>query len=175
MKSILAILAGMILIAAHFQNPELQKDQTEEVLAVYYFGATNVGFCTSPENIKKIKKIKKDLVARHKDIKLKFVMICLDENIEKGLKFIRKHGFWDEISIGSFFGNELALMYLNTAKIPELPHVLVFKDTLSAGKWNIPVLKDRKLLVDLAGKKQIEEWIKGEYPLVNPNNQREEK
>ena len=80
----------------------------------------------------------------------------MDEDIEEGLKFIKKYGYWDEISIGSFYYNELALNYLNKTEIPGVPHVMVYKDFLMKKKeMFIPIIMERKLLVDLAGATQI--------------------
>jgi hypothetical protein len=92
----------------------------------------------------------------------------MDENIEEGLKFIKKYGYWDEISIGKFYNNELALNYLNKTEIPGVPHVLVYKDILiKKEKVSVPIIKERKLLVDLVGGTQIGNWINNDYPLKN--------
>ena len=158
-------MAGLLLLIGAVPYSESQKEKTEEFLVVYYFTATDFGFCTAPENIEKIKKIKSDFAAKSKSQKLKFVIVSLDENIEEGLKLIKKHGTWDEISVGSRFRNELALTYLNRSKIPEVPHILIIKAVISSGKWNIPVVTRQELLADLAGGEQIGEWIDKGYPL----------
>ena len=165
MKRAYVVLAGAMLIGSFFLNYVMSKDEAKEIIVFYYFASTQFGYCSLPENIEKIKKIKTEFPEKYKKTEIKFVMICLDDNLEKGLKFIRKHGYWDEISIGKSFGNELALNYLNISKIPKVPHILVFKDLHETGKWNLPVIKERKLIVDLAGTEQIEEWIQQEYPL----------
>jgi hypothetical protein len=169
-----AVLAGVLLMIGAVLDSGVQKEQKKEFLVVYYFAATDIGFCTAPENIEKIKKIKTDFSARHKSQKLKFVMVALDENIEAGLKLINKHGTWDEISVGSRFRNELALAYLNRSKIPVLPHILVLKDVISARKWNIPVVHRQELLADLAGGEQIAEWIEKGYSLPYINTPEDE-
>jgi len=165
MKGTSAILIGIFLLIIILPGYGWEEEELEEALVVYYFGATNYGFCTAPENIKKIKKIKTDFSKKYKGLNMKFVMVCMDEDIKEGLKFIKKYGYWDEISIGGFYTNELALYLLNRAQIPKVPHILVFQDTLATERWNIPVLKRRKLLVDLMGGKEIEDWIEEEYPL----------
>jgi len=165
MKGAYAVLAGALLIGSFFLNSTVTKDDAKEIMVFYYFASSQFGYCAMPENIKKIKKIKTELCEKYKKTKIKFVMVCLDDNLEKGLKFIMKHGYWDEISIGKSFGNELALNYLNVSKIPKVPHILVFKDLHETGKWNLPVIKERKLIVDLAGAGQIEKWIQQEYLL----------
>lgn len=165
MKGMSAVFIGIFLLAIILPGYGSEEEEFEEILVVYYFGATNCGFCTAPENIKKIKKIKTDFSAREKGLYAKFVMVCMDEDIKEGLKFIKKYGYWDEISIGGFYKNELALSVLNRARIPGVPHILVFQDTLARGRWNIPVLKKRMLLADLVGGKEIEDWIEEGYPL----------
>lgn len=165
MKGMSAVFIGIFLLAIILPGYGSKEEEFEETLVVYYFGATNCGFCTAPENINKIKKIKTDFSAREKSLYAKFVMVCMDEDIKEGLKFIKKYGYWDEISIGGFYKNELALSVLNRARIPGVPHILVFRDTLTRERWNIPVLKKRRLLVDLVGGKEIEDWIEEGYPL----------
>jgi hypothetical protein len=165
MKRAYAVLAGVFLIGTFFLNTAVTKDEAKEIIVFYYFASTQFGYYAAPENIEKIKKIKTEFSEKYKKTEIKFVMVCLDDNLEKGLKFIRKHGYWDEISIGKSFGNELALNYLNISKIPKVPHILVFKDLHKTGKWNLPVIKERNLIVDLAGAEQIEEWIQQKYPL----------
>lgn len=167
------LIFGAIVLDSETQS-ETQKDKEEEVLVVYYFGATNIGFCILPENIAKIKEIKTDFPGKFEDSKIKFVMVCLDEDINDGLKFIKKYGFWDEISIGRAYHNELALFTLNRISTPEVPHIFVFKDRLSYGKWKLPVTKRRDLLVDLAGEERIDEWINKRYPVPYRNNTMEE-
>jgi hypothetical protein len=92
----------------------------------------------------------------------------MDKDIEEGLKFIEKYGYWDEISIGAFYNNELALSYLNKTEIPGVPHVMVYKDSLiKKEKVSVPIIKERKLLVDLVGGTQIGDWINSSYLLQN--------
>ena len=174
MKLPAVIMAVLLIFGAIVLDSETQKDTEEEILVVYYFGATNIGFCVLPENIAKIKEVKADFQKKIKDYKIKFVMVCLDEDIDEGLKFIKKYGFWDEISIGRSYHNELALFSLNKISTPELPHIFVFKDRLSYGKWKLPVTKRRDLLVDLAGEKRIDEWINKGYPVPYRNDVLEE-
>lgn len=175
MKVAVAILAGGVILGNIFSFSHREDRKTEEVLVVYYFGSTDFGFCTLPENIEKIKKIKTDLSDEYRNRNIKFVMVCMDKDIKKGLKFIQKHGYWDEISIGSFYSNELALKILNNSPVPEVPHLMVFKDVISIGKWNLPSIKERTLLVDLAGEVKISEWIQKAYPIPFRNNLTEEK
>lgn len=164
-----AVLAGLLLLVGAVTDADFQREQTEEYLVVYYFAATDFGFCTVPKNIEKIKKIKVDLSAKTKSQRLKFVMVALDENIEEGLKLIDKHGTWDEISAGSRFRNELALAHLNRSGIPVIPHLLVFREVISAGKWHIPIVLRRERLADLAGGEQIAGWMEKGYSLPYVN------
>jgi hypothetical protein len=175
MKVAVAVLLGGLVLGNMFLDSHIQDKESAEVLIVYYFGATDFGFCTAQENIEKIKKIKTDLSDKYGNKKTKFVMVCMDKDIKKGLKFIQKYGYWDEISIGSFYDNELALAALNASPVPKVPHLMVFKDIHSIGKWSLPLLKERTLLVDLAGGEQISEWIRKTYPVPFINNSKEEK
>lgn len=171
MKAAVAILVGGMILGSVFLDSSRENEKFEETLVVYYFGATDFGFCMVPDNIEKIKKIKTELSEEYGRSKVKFVMVCMDKDVEKGLKFVKKYGYWDEISIGSFYNNELALAALNSSHLPEVPHVMVFKDILSFGKWSLPLRKERTLLVDLAGEEQINEWIQKAYPVPFRNNQ----
>ncbi len=175
MKAAVAILVGGMILGSVFLDSSRENEKFEETLVVYYFGATDFGFCMVPDNIEKIKKIKTELSEEYGRSKVKFVMVCMDKDVEKGLKFVKKYGYWDEISIGSFYNNELALAALNSSHLPEVPHVMVFKDILSFGKWSLPLRKERTLLVDLAGEEQINEWIQKAYPVPFRNNQTVEK
>jgi hypothetical protein len=172
MKHKVSFFAGAALALLLIPTVIAQKEMQQDFLVVYYFGATDIGFCTAPDNIEKIKKLKKDLPLEYENLRFKFVLVCLDENLDTGLKFIKKYGQWDEIAIGGSYGNELALNHLNTTELPSLPHILIFKDTLASGRWNIPVMKRRKLLVDLAGEKQIGDWIDKGYPIFADKNSR---
>jgi hypothetical protein len=172
MKHNVSFYGGTVLALLLMSTVIAQKDKQQDFLVVYYFGATNIGFCTAPDNIEIIKKLKKDLPLEHENFRFKFVLVCLDENLDTGQKFIKKYGQWDEIAIGGSYGNELALYHLNTTELPSLPHILIFKDTLTSGRWNIPVIERRKLLVDLAGEKQIGDWIDKGYPIFDDKNSR---
>jgi len=144
------------------------QNKSNEIYVVYYFGATSCGYCNMPKNIEKIKKIRIDFSGKYPDLNVKYVMVCMDEDIDEGLKFIKKYGYWDEISIGNFYNNELALSYLNKTEIPGVPHVLIYRDLLvKKEKLSIPIIKERKLLVDLVGGTQIGSWINDGYPLKN--------
>jgi hypothetical protein len=100
----------------------------------------------------------------HKEFDVKFVLVCIDKDIEEGLKFINKYGYWDEISIGGSFHNELVLNYLDKAAIPgSMPHVIVFLDSYEND--SVPIIKERKAIVDLAGVTKIKKWVNDNFPL----------
>jgi hypothetical protein len=154
----------LILFIPIFLYPQ---DSYKDTYVVCYFGATNCGYCNIPANIEKIKQIRNEFYKKYLDFNVKYVFVCMDKNIEEGLEFIKKYGgYWDELSIGSFYNNELSLNLLNTMKIPGLPHVMVYKDTYSKKEqFSVPVIKERKLLVDLVGGVQITDWISKGYQL----------
>ena len=165
MKILYCSLAACFCLALVVPILPGAQDVPKETCVVYYFGATNCGYCNVPENIEKIKQIKNEFYKKYPNFDTKYVLVCMDRNIEEGLAFIKKYGFWDEISIGSFYHNELALNYLNKTKIAGVPHIIVYKDNYEIGEYSIPVIKDRKLVVDLVGASEITNWISNGYPL----------
>jgi len=165
MKREYSVFLGVLLIGSFFLNLTFIKEEFKETLVFYYFASTQFGTCTAPESIERIKNIKTEFSEKYSESSIKFVMVCLNHDFDKALKFIKKHGDWDEISIGQSFANELALTLLNPSEIPKVPHILVFKDRHKKGKWNLPLIKERKLMVDLAGEEQIKEWVEKDYPL----------
>ena len=168
-------LLGIGLVFSLLSPLSAQRETQQEILVVYYYGSTNIGFCTTPENIEKIKRIKENLPLVYSDLEMKFVLVCLDEDVQEGLKFVRKHGIWDEISIGDAYRNEMALSTLNRAEVPSVPHLFVFKYTLGMNKWNIPLLRKKQQLVELSGEKQIGDWINEDYPLSTKRSSRKNK
>lgn len=171
MKRAISMVIGFFLLITIYIGFGSTEYKSKEIYVVYYFGATSCGFCNRPDNIEKIKKIKIDFSKKHPNLNIKYVMVCMDKDIKEGLKFIKKYGYWDEISIGNFYHNELALSYLNKTEIPGVPHVMVYKDyLLKKEKFNIFIIKERKLLVDLAGSTQIRKWMDSGYPLRITNS-----
>ncbi|MBI3586971.1 MAG: hypothetical protein HY088_07575 [Ignavibacteriales bacterium] len=138
------------------------QDKSKEVYVVYYFGATDCPPCNTPKNIENIKRIKAELPKKYSDKEFKFVMVTFDEDIEEGIKFVKKYGFWDEISVGKRYENELVMQHLNTAKIPGLPHIFVNQTFLIN---NTPTVKSKTTIVELLGAKQIDQWVENGFPL----------
>lgn len=138
------------------------QDKSKEIYVVYYFGATDCYPCNTPKNIKNIKRIKAELPKKYSDKEFKFVMVTFDEDIEEGIKFIKKYGFWDEISIGKRYENELAMQRLNTAQLPGLPHIFIDQTFLIK---NEPIVKSKTTIVELLGGKQIDQWVADGFPL----------
>ncbi len=132
----------------------------QEHLTIFYFGATNCGPCNRPEVVKSIKEMKAQFDSVHKDFKTKFVMVCMDENIAEGLKFINKYGYWDEISIGGWFHNELVLANLNKATIPGVPHIFIYRETFEKAKYGVELIKTKKLIKEIVGGDKIVDWVK---------------
>jgi thiol-disulfide isomerase/thioredoxin len=158
---------GIYIVLALYAPTILRsQDPYQDTYVVYYFGATSCGYCNVPANIEKIKQIKNEFFKKYPDLNTKYVFVFMDSNIEEGLEFIKKYGYWDEVSIGSFYNNELALNFLNTTKIPGVPHIIVYRDTYrKIEQFSVPVIKERKLLIDLVGGTQIGDWISRGYPL----------
>lgn len=165
MKREHAVVLGLLVIGGFFLNSTAIKEENKEDMVFIYFASTQFGTCIDPESIERIKNIKTEFAEKYKKASIKFIMVCLDSDFDKALKFIKKNGDWDEISIGKSFSNELALNLLNQSEIPKVPHIFVFKNRQEKGKWNLPLIKERELMVDLAGEVQIKEWIENDYPL----------
>jgi hypothetical protein len=89
------------------------------------------------------------------------VMVCMDTDIVEGIQFLKRYGFWDEVSIGSHYKNELVLYYLNKTNIPGVPHILVFEDLYENDK--APVIRERKLVVEKIGVNKIVEWVRNNF------------
>lgn len=129
-------------------------------LTVFYFGATSCGPCNRPEVIKSINKLKAEFDSAHPKYGTKFVMVVFDEDMKTGIKFIEKYDYWDEVSIGSRYDNELALDNLNKTDIPGLPHILIYEETFkSLGDWGIEVRKSKKLVKEILEGTKIVSWV----------------
>jgi len=161
----IVVVTGVFLIGSIMLDPSALKEEPEEFMVFFYFASIQFGSSSVPENIENIKKIKIEFSEKYKSASIKFVMVCLNHDFDKALKFIKKHGDWNEISIGKSFTSELALNLLNMSDIPKLPHILVFKYRHVKGNWNLPVIKERELLADLAGDEEIKEWEAKGFPL----------
>ncbi len=164
MKREYSVVLGLLLIGVFFLNSAAIKEENKGDIVFIYFASTQFGTCTDPESIERIKNIKTDFSEKYREAPIKFVMVCLDSDFDKALKFIKKHGHWDEISLGKSFSNELSLNLLNQSEIPKVPHIFVFRNRQEKGKWNLPLIKERELMVDLAGEEQIREWVERGYP-----------
>ena len=65
-----------------------------------------------------------------------------------------------------FYQNELAYQYLNSTKVPGVPHVILLKRSYSDdNQYNVPVASKTDILVDLVGGNAINKWIKDGFPI----------
>lgn len=135
----------------------------KENLVLFYFGATSCGPCNETKTINNIKKIKNEFSKTHSQYNVKYIMVCLDQDIKEGLEFIGKYGYWDEISVGSHYKNELVMEYLDKTKLPGVPHIIVYHDEYE--KPSTPIIKHRQVLMDLVGSSQIDDWVKSNYQI----------
>ena len=132
----------------------------QQHLTIFYFGATSCGPCNRSEVVESIKEMKAKFDSVHNDYKTKFVMVCMDENIAEGLKFIQKYGYWNEISIGSWFNNELVLANLNKTDIPAAPHILIYSEIFEKAKYGTVLIKNKELIKEILGGDKIVAWVK---------------
>ncbi|WP_441001499.1 TlpA family protein disulfide reductase [Fodinibius sp. SL11] len=129
-------------------------------LTVFYFGATSCGPCNRPEVIESIDKLKAEFDSIHPKYNTKFVMVVFDEDMETGLEFIEKYDYWDEVSIGSRYDNELSLDNLNKTDIPGLPHILIYEETFEpVGDWGIEVRESKKLVKEILEGTKVVSWV----------------
>ena len=152
-----------ILVAASFTNKEVHGLKEQYILL--YYGATDCYYCNLPGNIQNINTLVKTIGEKYKDVKK--VMVCMDKDLKEGLRFINKYdSTWNEISIGSFYQNELAYQYLNNTKIPGVPHIILIKRSYSDdNEYNVPVASKTEVLVELVGGNAINKWINDGFPV----------
>jgi hypothetical protein len=137
----------------------------QEKITIYYFGSTSCGPCNRPEVVESVKKIKEQFKVKYKEYNAKCVMICMDTEIEEGLKFVQKYGYWDEISVGSHYDNELAYISLNKTKIPGVPHIFVYLDEYEKQANSTDIIKSRTLLKEIMGGEGIVAWVKDGFKI----------
>lgn len=65
MKIAYAVLTGTMLIGSFFLNSAVTEDEAKEIMVFYYFASTQFGYCSLPENIEKIKKIKTEFSKKY--------------------------------------------------------------------------------------------------------------
>lgn len=158
-----------IIIALNLVLLSFTSSFAQEKFTVFYFGATSCGPCNRPEVIQSIQTLKLQFTKTNGNIDTKFVMVCMDTDIEEGLNFIKKYGYWDEISIGSHYDNELVLAHLSKTDIPGVPHILVFRDVLVDTKY-AKIIKERKLAKAVLGGKNIVKWVNSGMKLDKISN-----
>jgi hypothetical protein len=151
----------MLLFTASMSGQETAKTR----FTIFYFGGSDCGYCNLPANIKNVNKMRSELPKHYKGRAMKFVLVVMDKDIERGLQYIKKYRRWDEVSIGEFYDNELMLEHVNRSKIAGVPHIMVYRDSLATDSLNIPTINKRVLLKDLVGGKAIDAWVKDGYPL----------
>ena len=165
MKKILfSLLVSSALVPAIVSFTGKKKYASKEQYVLLYYGATDCYYCNLPENILNINTLTNSIGKKYPGIKK--VMVCMDRDLKEGLTFINKYdSTWNEISIGSFYQNELAYQYLNKTKIPGVPHIMLLKRNYSDdNQYKVPVTTSTDVLVDLVGGNEINKWIKDGFP-----------
>jgi hypothetical protein len=160
--SVVVVLMVLFNVPGFAQQEKHKKDS---VYSVIYFGATDCYYCNIEKNISNISKMVTEIKENYKQLNIKTTIVSMDKDIAEGLKFIEKYTTknWDEIAIGSFYKNELALTYLNKTKIPGVPHLVVIKHVTVDSDLSVPVSISDEVLVDLVGGTEIDGWMKENY------------
>jgi hypothetical protein len=141
------------------------QDSSKTVTTIFYFGGSDCHFCVDRRNVQNINKMKGELPQHYHEMSFKFVLVVMDKEIDRGIRYSKKYPGWDEVCIGQFYDNELMLEHVNRSAMPGVPHIMVYRDSLRIGKWNIPTISNRALLVDLAGEGAIDRWVQSGYAL----------
>ena len=158
------LLAALLCvnIAGSAQENEPRKDS---IYSLIYFGAASCYYCNVEKNIANINKMAIQIKKANSDLKLKLILVGMDKGITEGWNYVGKYELsnWDEVSVGSFYENELALSYLNSSEIPGVPHVMIIKHNTVTGKYNIKNTERQSIRIDLVGGDQIDKWINGSF------------
>jgi len=141
------------------------KNPNKTVYTLFYFGASDCGYCVDSVNIARINKMRLELPRLRKDLSFKFVLVVMDTKIDEGIEFTKHYPNWNELSIGSRYNNELMMAHLNRSEIAGVPHVMLYKDNVQYDESNIPTIKKRTLLKDLVGQTKIKNWLNDGYPI----------
>lgn len=137
----------------------------EKGYVVFYFGATSCAACNRPEVIQAVRSIKSGFEHVHTRFPAKFVMVSMDEDIEEGIEFLEKYGYWDEVSVGSFYRNELVMRHVNTLEIPGLPQVMVYENTYEDAEHGTKTVKETERVAQVMGGEGIVAWAEKDFPL----------
>ena len=140
------------------------QDNGKTVYTVMYFGASDCGPCNRKEVIEAIHKLKTQFSKIHKLTEVKFIVVCIDTEIDIGIKFIKKYNDWDEFSIGSHYENEIAMQTLNKTQIPGMPHIIVYKDNIVQVN-DCSQIDKRETVIEVLGGDKIVEWSKNNFQL----------
>lgn len=155
----------IFLILYIASSTAVAQHSNKSQLTLFYFGGTDCYYCNLPENVKNINKIHAEFPRQYKNNHIKFVMVVMDKEIPDGLKYLKKYGYWDEISVGGFYNNELMLEHVNRSRVSGVPQIMVYQDSLSIDTLGVPVISKRTQLIDLLGKNAINQWVSDHYPL----------
>ena len=163
---LLVLLASPSFCQDSTSHSRSSADSLSTIVSVFYFGGSDCTFCVMPKEIASINVLRRELPKMHPEERFKFVLVVMDTDIRKGIGYARKYPKWDEVSIGSFYNNELMLEHVNGTKLPGVPHLLVYRDTLAKRPdFAVPRLCARTLLGECVGGSKIQLWIKDGYPL----------
>jgi hypothetical protein len=166
MKKIFCLLVIFSAISLPVISFTGKSSPAKEQYILFYYGATDCYYCNVPENIANINRLCKGIEKKYPVTKK--VMVCMDRDLQEGLRFINKYdSVWDEISIGSFYQNELAYEHLNKTETPGVPHIILMKRVYSdENRYKVPVAIKTEIIADLVGGKEINAWIRDELGIL---------
>jgi len=161
---ILVLLAGLLLWGGLIHSRTVNRSERsyegkDSAYVVIYVASATCGICTKPSVMEAVSQIPA-LISRH-DVPARYVFVSMDMLDGEGWKFAKRHGIWDEVSIGGRYYNEVLLSSFNDVEgiTPGVPQVVIYKDEYSLDALNIPRLKQRVLIKSILGEKGIIRWV----------------
>ncbi|MEZ4698430.1 MAG: hypothetical protein R2832_18575, partial [Rhodothermales bacterium] len=106
--------ANWIVLRSFDQGRKASAADSSAQIVMVYFGSSNCSFCAADS----LPRIVQDVAAKlrseaaERDLSFNAIGVSLDSSVDKGLKHLRTVASFDEISIGSRWGNTLAFKYI---------------------------------------------------------------
>jgi thiol-disulfide isomerase/thioredoxin len=151
----LAVVFGCIAADESPPSDAPQELVDGNELVLVYFGATNCGPCREPSVKAAVMKAKsvfaERAAAQHRPYAT--IGVALDTDVEKGIKYLKSVGPFDEVSVGRSFDNSavLALMISDDEDaMMGIPQLIIYERTIEHRSRTI-VASAPKILVRVPG------------------------